>query len=77
MPTNWDAAYTKCPFYVSENKLSISCEGLISSKSAVHLFNRQKEKQNHKYKFCNNAKSYKYCSYYYILMKTKYKEQED
>ena len=40
-----------CPFYICESKMSITCEGLIGSKT-VTQFNCENEIKEHEYNFC-------------------------
>lgn len=70
--TNWDAVHTECPFYVTENKFSITCEGLIDNKTTTHNFVRQAEKKQYKCLYCNSSETHKYCEHYYSLMHTRY-----
>ncbi len=44
-------ALVYCPFYISEAKTSITCEGIIGDKT-VNQFVNEKEKRNHEENFC-------------------------
>lgn len=54
-----------CPFYMSESKQSITCEGLIGS-STVSRFISEQEKLEHENSFCTQ-KTCKGCAVYAAL----------
>ncbi len=49
-------ALVYCPFYISEAKTTITCEGLVGDK-LTNLFESEKEKKEHEANFCTG----KYC----------------
>ena len=46
-----------CPFYVSEAKYTITCEGIVGSRT-VNRFMSERDKTEHEMNFCTG----KYCS---------------
>lgn len=66
MSNTYGSQNVQCPFYQSEVKNSIKCEGTISY-GCIHCFKSTKQKQRLKEKFCET--NYKSCPHYIILMK--------
>jgi len=61
-----------CPFFITESKKSISCEGIIGSK-CVSCFEFTEDKEVHEKEFCTTRHYYK-CKIYSALMKGYMKE---
>ena len=59
-------AQVLCPFFVTESKKSISCEGIIGYK-CVSCFEFTEEKEAHEKEFCTTRQFYK-CKIYSALM---------
>ena len=51
MPNKTIDALAFCPFYISEAKTTITCEGIIGS-STVNKFRTEGEKADHEMNFC-------------------------
>lgn len=64
--TDWDAANTFCPFYVTEQSRDLVCESLIKGVRCVHQFQREATKRKYKTAYCNTTNCAK-CRYYIAL----------
>lgn len=62
MSTNYDCVNTKCPFYMGETVIKISCEGIFKNAAISSTFKTGEGKKRHKKYYCNNL--YKYCPLY-------------
>ena len=58
-------ALVYCPFYISEAKTSITCEGIIGDRT-MNYFNSEKEKKDHENNFCT-GKCCRGCAVYGAL----------
>jgi len=58
-------ALVYCPFYISEGKASITCEGLIGDK-IMNQFESEKAKKEHEMNFCT-GKCCRGCAVYCAL----------
>lgn len=56
---------TKCPFYKSESKKTINCEGVINS-VCTQPFKTQKKKEFYKSEYCNTFNCIN-CPYHKML----------
>ena len=59
MPLDYGSADIKCPFYKSETRNAIKCEGVFS-KTCIFNFANATKKCVHKEKYCNRF-NYKEC----------------
>lgn len=60
--SNYGSQDVKCPFYIREENTDLICEGAIN-KYCIHHFKSNRQKQEHKEKFCNTF-DYKNCIYF-------------
>ena len=61
MPKGVEKAEVKCPFYLSELKTTLRCEGVINNTTTVNYFRSKEEFAEYHKKFCEN--DYKNCRY--------------
>ena len=61
MSVEYDSANTKCPFYKTETKNTIKCEGALSP-TCNQNFPTSLQKKKHKARFCN--KDYSGCIHF-------------
>lgn len=66
MATDFDNVNTLCPFYISEDRFRISCEGITDGSTVRLFFSTRAGKQEYKDKYCN--KKYCKCKIHKILM---------
>ena len=67
MGTNYGSATAKCPFYLGEDKRSVSCEGICGGNKTTISFDTSEKKRTQKVLFCDS--SYEYCELYLRLIK--------
>ncbi len=67
MPNKAIDAQIFCPFYITESKMSITCEGIIGAQT-VSRFNNETDKVYHETAFCTD-KTCAGCGVYSSLMK--------
>ena len=65
MSTDWRSAYTKCPFYKTEDGKKVECEGVHEKTSINIVFTSTKEKIKYKAIYCES--SYQECPYAKLL----------
>ena len=61
MPNSFGSENVKCPFYDTETRNAIKCEGTFS-KTCNQNFENSDRKKKHKEKYCN--RDYYSCSHY-------------
>ena len=66
MPVSYGSEDVKCPFYRTETKNAIKCEGAFSASCTFCFFDSFKKK-DHKTKYCNN--DYRNCPHYIAVAK--------
>lgn len=66
MPNKTIDALVFCPFYITEGKTSITCEGIIGT-ATVNRFKSEADKSYHELNFCT-GKTCKGCGVYSALM---------
>ena len=49
----WEAVHVKCPFYLTSDRFSITCEGSEEGMRHVHRFNRMERKKCFMGRRCN------------------------
>ena len=59
MPTNYDYANAKCPYFVKSQKTKITCEGITDGSVVILEFFTNEKRQQHRRIFCDNK--YKNC----------------
>ena len=67
----YGAENVKCPFYKSETRNTVKCEGIISETCSNNFSTSKIRRKHYKEKCCNN---YKQCKIYRVL-ELKYYEQ--
>lgn len=72
MPSDYGGQNAKCPFYKSNNKYIISCEGLTDYSNITLNYRFFTDKKIQFDSFC--CKNYQNCEIYRMLMKEKYQE---
>ncbi len=53
MPTDYRCADTRCPYYITEDDFSVSCEGITQDCKIVVRFGAKHPKDQHKSLFCD------------------------
>lgn len=66
MPVNYGTADVKCPFYTSETRITLKCEGMFSCNCDFE-FKTVEQKCQHKEKYCNTY-NFNSCPHYRSLM---------
>ncbi len=54
MPTSYDYANAKCPYFRGSKKTKISCEGITDDNVILLEFFTNEKKQQHRQIFCDN-----------------------
>ena len=72
MPNKAIDAQAFCPFYISENRFSITCEGIIGS-ATINKFTTELKKKSHESTFCQ-SRACAGCGVYSSIME-KYEER--
>lgn len=54
MPTSYDYANAKCPYFVGSKKTKISCEGITEESVILLEFFNNEKKNRHREIFCDN-----------------------
>lgn len=54
MPTNFDYANAKCPYFVGSKKTKITCEGITEGCVTILEFFTNEKRQQHRNIFCDN-----------------------
>ena len=68
MSTSYQSVNAKCPFYLGESDLCVSCCGLFDgSKTQKHTFADKKKIKRYKAAFCDNIEHYMNCEIYRLL----------
>lgn len=62
----WESKMVECPFYIEEDKRTITCEGAVSMR-CIQQFKTHLEKENQKYSYCNAC--YKQCTHFQAVEK--------
>lgn len=66
MATSWLSAEVKCPFYISDDGVKLTCEnGLEHALTMNHKFESTHEKIRHMKRCCCN--NYQRCLYYRLI----------
>ncbi len=71
MGTNWKGVRVLCPFYISEDAQSVTCEGMMPRTTLRQKFKKPKDKDFLKTAHCEKA--YEGCPIYRMLMGYKYR----
>ena len=71
MATDWKSVKMMCPFYVSEEKNSIRCEGVLCGSTCTTRFITVGRKAAHQKEYCE--KNYKLCGIHQAIM-VRYKD---
>nr|DAX63403.1 MAG TPA: hypothetical protein [Caudoviricetes sp.] len=75
MSTNFESVHVKCPFYLNEDSLYISCQGVLEgSHIQKHLFKDKKAKDEHKKQFCNSLDCFKNCKICKLINAVEYSD---
>ena len=72
MGTEWGSVRVLCPFYLSEDKMTLSCEGPEDGTALRLIFRSREAKKRCKGRWCE--KDYASCPIYRMLMVYKYPE---
>lgn len=72
MGTSWKGVRVLCPFYISEDARSITCEGMVPRATLRQKYRTERDCDTVKVEYCE--KDYKHCPVYHMLMKYKYRE---
>lgn len=72
MPKSINEEGVKCPFYISMDNKSITCEGITEDCTNTIKFNKREEKEMHRRIFC--VRKYENCEIYQMLEK-KYEDE--
>ena len=67
MGTVYDDVDVVCPFYQSEKKMAIRCEGVSDAMVNISEYRTMADKKSHKEMFCKGK--YKTCDVYEMIMK--------
>lgn len=72
MSYEYKSSDVKCPFFIREDKYSITCEGCLgqNNRTTKFSFRTVADKLFHKRNWCE--RKYKYCEYYDCIMKARY-----
>ncbi len=65
MGTDYESVDVKCPFYITEDRKKIFCEGLEKGSRTALEFRGSKFKENVKEKYCNG--DYEKCKLYNLI----------
>lgn len=71
--TDYFSQYVKCPFYLTETRTCISCEGFCDACKNIRIgFNSGRDLKRHKEIFCKNK--YANCEIYNAINTAKYED---
>ena len=74
MPTPYETAHVKCPFYRKHDANRIVCEGLAECNTINLVYGNQADRMKYMVNVCNDTLESRDCPIYIMLMQ-KYEEE--